>query len=69
MVYLKRITRMVDKKLIPANDPYMNELISITKNLESFLDDPTQKTLSIERNELNGLEGYFRLYLQSTERD
>jgi len=54
---LKRITRMVDKKLIPANDPYMNELISITKNLESFLDDPTQKTLSIERNEMNGLEG------------
>lgn len=54
---LKRITRMVDKKLILANDPYMNELISITKNLESFLDDPAQKTLSIERNELNGLEG------------
>ena len=54
---LKRITRMVDKKLIPANDPYLNELNTIIKNLESFLDDPTQKALSIERNELNGLEG------------
>jgi predicted nucleotidyltransferase len=41
---LKRITRMVDKKTIPADDPYMNELITITKNLEAFLDSPSQKT-------------------------
>ena len=54
---LKQITRMVDKKRIPANDPYINELIKITKNLEAFLDDPTVKILAIERNELNGLEG------------
>lgn len=54
---LKRITRMVDKKLIPANDPYMDELITITKNLETFLDNPSIKVLSIEKNELNGLEG------------
>ena len=54
---LKRITRMVDKKKIPADDPYMDELIQITKNLEAFIDDPSQKVLSIEKNELNGLEG------------
>lgn len=54
---LQRITRMMDKKLIPANDPYMDELISITKNLEAFLDNPSMKVLAIERNELNGLEG------------
>lgn len=54
---LKRITRMVDKKLIPSDDPYMDELITITKNLEAFLDNPSQKTLAIEKNELNGLEG------------
>lgn len=54
---LKRITRMVDKKIIPANDPYIDELISITKNLKAFLDNPSQKTLAIEKNELNGLEG------------
>lgn len=54
---LQRITRMMDKKLIPANDPYMDELISITKNLEAFLDNPAMKVLAIERNELNGLEG------------
>jgi hypothetical protein len=54
---LKQITRMVDKKRVPANDPYMNELIKITKNLETFLDDPSKKVLAIEKNELNGLEG------------
>lgn len=54
---LKQITRMVDRKRIPANDPYMNELIKITKNLEAFLDDPSMKVLAIEKNELNGLEG------------
>lgn len=54
---LQRITRMMDKKLIPANDPYMDELISITRNLETFLDTPSMKVLAIERNELNGLEG------------
>lgn len=54
---LQRITRMMDRKLIPANDPYMDELISITKNLEAFLDNPSMKVLAIERNELNGLEG------------
>ena len=55
--FLKQINRMVDKKRIPANDPYMNELIKITKNLETFLDDPSMKVLAIEKNELNGLEG------------
>ncbi|MGC4036092.1 MAG: hypothetical protein QM764_09025 [Chitinophagaceae bacterium] len=54
---LKRITRMVDKKKIPADDPYMDELIQITKNLEAFLDNPSLKILAIEKNELNGLEG------------
>lgn len=54
---LKRITRMVDKKIIPADDPYMDELIQITKNIEAFLDTPSQKILAIEKNELNGLEG------------
>jgi hypothetical protein len=54
---LKQITRMVDKKKIPADDPYMDELIKITKNLEAFLDDPAMKILAIEKNELNGLEG------------
>lgn len=54
---LKRITRMVDKKIIPADDPYMDELIQVTKNLEAFLDDPSMKSLSIEKNELHGLEG------------
>ena len=61
-------TRMVDKKLIPAYDPYMDELIIITKNLEAFLDSPSQKTLAIEKNELNGLEGNFRLCLSALER-
>ncbi len=54
---LKRITRMVDRKKIPADDPYMDELIQITKNLETFIDDPSMKVLAIEKNELNGLEG------------
>src|SRR5258706_11117084 len=54
---LKQITRMVDKKKIPADDPYMDELIKITKNLETFLDDPAMKVLAIDKNELNGLEG------------
>jgi hypothetical protein len=54
---LKQITRMVDKKKIAVNDPYMDELIKITKNLETFLDDPAAKVLAIEKNELNGLEG------------
>ncbi len=54
---LKRITRMADKKLIPSDDPYIDELITITKNLEAFLDSPSQKSLSIEKSELNGLEG------------
>lgn len=54
---LKRITRMVDKKQIPAGDPYMDELIQITKNLEAFLDTPSMKVLAIEKNELSGLEG------------
>jgi hypothetical protein len=54
---LKQITRTVDKKGIPADDPYMDELIKITKNLEAFLDDPAMKVLGIEKNELNGLEG------------
>jgi hypothetical protein len=54
---LKRITSIVDKKKIPSNDPYMDELIKITKNLETFLDNPSMKVLTIEKNELNGLEG------------
>jgi hypothetical protein len=54
---LKRITRMLEKKLIPAHDPYMGELKAIKGNLEAFLDDPSMKMLSIEKNELNGLEG------------
>ncbi|MFT3843672.1 MAG: hypothetical protein QM725_01365 [Lacibacter sp.] len=54
---LQRITRMVDKQKIPANDPYIDELTLITKNLESFLNNPSEKTLSIEPNELNGLNG------------
>lgn len=54
---LKRITSMVDKKKIPSNDPYMDELIKITKNLEAFLDNPSMKALTIEKSELNGLEG------------
>lgn len=54
---LKRITSMVDKKKIPSNDPYMDELIKMTKNLETFLDNPSMKVLTIEKSELNGLEG------------
>jgi hypothetical protein len=54
---LKQITRTVDKQKIPASDPYMDEVIKITKNLEAFLDDPGMKVLSIEKSELNGLNG------------
>src|SRR6266487_625979 len=54
---LSQINRAMDKKRIPANDPYMDELIRITKNLEAFMDDPAMKVLAIEKNELNGLEG------------
>jgi len=54
---LKRITNAVDKKIIPHNDPYIDHLVSITRNLETFLNNPSEKTLSIEKNELNGLEG------------
>jgi hypothetical protein len=56
---LKRITKMVDQKKISASDPYMDKLIQITKNLETFLNTPSQKALSIEPNELNGLNGVF----------
>lgn len=54
---LQRITKVVDQKRIPADDPYIEELIQITKNLESFINTPSQKSLSIEPNELNGLNG------------
>ncbi len=54
---LKRITRAVDKMIIPHNDPYIDTLTKITRNLEAFLDTPSMKALSIEKNELSGLEG------------
>lgn len=59
---LKRITSAVDKMVIPANDPYIDELTTITRNLETFLNTPSQKILSIEKNELNGLEGKLNGY-------
>ncbi len=62
----KQITRMVDKMKIPADDPYLNELHQITKNLEAFLNDPSKKVLAIERSELNGLEGILGCACQQT---
>ncbi len=53
----KQITRMVDKMKIPHNDPYIDDLLKITKNLEAFLKNPSVKMLAIEKSELNGLEG------------
>jgi hypothetical protein len=54
---LKRITNAMNKKLITMDDPYIDPLLKITDNLERFLDSPSTKVLTIEKNELNGLEG------------
>jgi len=54
---LKQLIRSLSAKKILSSDPYRNEIVQITDNLKNFLDDPAMKTLSIEKNELNGLEG------------
>jgi hypothetical protein len=59
-VSAKTIRRWLDSKVPEEGrktNLYFTELITITKNLETFLDNPSMKVLSIEKNELNGLEG------------
>lgn len=62
---LKQIENAEDKKKLTRNDPYWKFLLRIKKNLQAFISDRTKKTLFIEKNELNGLEGVLGCACQS----
>jgi hypothetical protein len=62
---LKSITNAMNKKRVTMDDPYIDPLLKITENLEKFLDQPSMKMLTIEKNELNGLEGLLGCACQS----
>ena len=54
---LEQINRAMDKGKIGDSDTYISEIHTIKKNLKSFATTKVQKTLEIEKTELNGLEG------------
>jgi len=54
---LAQINRAIEKGKISDDDPYLAEIEDIRKNLEWFIGDKTVKSLQIEANTLNGLEG------------
>jgi len=54
---LEQINRAMDKGKITDNDPYITEIHELKKNLKVFTVNKTEKTLEIEKAELNGLQG------------
>jgi len=54
---LEQINQAMDKGKIKDNDPYITEIHELKKNLKAFTTNKTEKTLEIEKAELNGLEG------------
>lgn len=62
---LKQILRAEEKEKLTNKDPYWKFLTRIKKNLQAFLSDRSKKTLLIEKNELNGLEGVLGCACQS----
>lgn len=54
---LAHINRAYEKGKIGNKDPYAVEVQEIKKNLEYFIGDSAAKTLDIEPNDLNGLQG------------
>ena len=54
---LEQINRAMDKGKITDDDRYISETHTIKKNLKSFVSDKAEKTLDIEKAELNGLQG------------
>ena len=54
---LAQIRRAYEKEKIINSDPYIVELSHVKKHLESFLAEKSAKTLEIEKNTLNGLNG------------
>lgn len=54
---LQQIINAQEKGKILPDDPYFTVLSNIKKHLQSFLTDGKVKSLSIEKNELNGLQG------------
>ena len=47
----------MDKGKITDNDRYISEIHTIKKNLKAFISTKAEKTLEIEKAELNGLRG------------
>lgn len=54
---LDQINRAMDKGKVTDDDRYISEIHAIKKNLKSFVSDKLEKTLDIEKAELNGLQG------------
>lgn len=54
---LGQINRAYQQGKVNDRDPYVVEMHEIKKNLEQFLSDKAIKTLAIEKNTLNGLQG------------
>ncbi|HEV8283810.1 MAG TPA: hypothetical protein VGQ09_05855 [Chitinophagaceae bacterium] len=54
---LDQINRAMEKGKINDSDPYIVEIHELKKNLKSFTTNKTEKTLEIEKAELNGLQG------------
>src|SRR6266700_2006867 len=54
---LAQINRALDKGKITDSDLYTSEIYEIKKNLKTFTTTKTEKTLEIEKAELNGLQG------------
>jgi hypothetical protein len=54
---LTQINHALDRKKITDSDPYISEIHEIKKNLKYFTSMKAQKTLEIEKAELNGLQG------------
>jgi hypothetical protein len=54
---LEQINKAMDKSKITDDDRYISEIHTIKKNLKAFISHKAEKTLEIERAELNGLQG------------
>jgi hypothetical protein len=53
----KQLLSAVSKGKISKQDKYADKLNNIYKTLNEFLENPTQKTLEVDEQELNGLNG------------
>ncbi|MCS3797153.1 hypothetical protein [Niastella sp. OAS944] len=54
---LDQINKTMDKGKITDYDRYISEIHTIKKNLKAFISHKAEKTLEIEKAELNGLQG------------